>query len=462
MLRLIAVACLALTFAVPAAARAPQGVTPALAAAIDRQAQAVLAKTRVPSASIAVVKGGKIAYVRAYGAARLEPRLAATPATRYAIGSISKQFTASAILLLAEEGRLSLDDKVSKYVPGLTEGDRITVRQLLDMTAGYRDYWPQDYVPAEMNRPARSEHILGKWARIPLDYAPGTDWQYSNTGYVIAGMVAEKAAGMPLWRYLETRIFRPLKITTAYDYDAAPLLARDAGGYTRFALGPVRPAVKEGKGWLFGMGAIAMTAGDLARWDVAMIERRLLKPASYDAQQTDTVLTGDRTAGYGLGVSIGTGNGRRMISHGGAMSGYLAENRVYPDERAAIVVLTNGDFGSAQTAIADRIATLLFPDADETAAARSIFDGLRRGRIDRRKFTPNGSAYFTRQAVADFASSLGRLGAPESFVRASKRMRGGMTSEVYNIVYADGRRLRLVMRALPDGKVEQFMVSRVD
>jgi CubicO group peptidase (beta-lactamase class C family) len=445
----------------PAAARA-QPLPPDMAAAIDRQAAAVLAKTGVPSASIAVVRGGKIAYLKAYGSARLEPPIAATPATRYAIGSITKQFTATAILLLAEEGRLKLDDPVSKYVPGLTEGDKVTVRQVLDMTAGYRDYWPQDYVPAEMNRPAAADHILTKWARVPLDYAPGSDWQYSNTGYIVAGLIAEKAAGMPLWRVYQERLFRPLGITTAYDYDAAPLPAPDAAGYTRYALGPVRAAVKEGRGWIWAMGGIAMTAEDLARWDIGVIDRRLLKAASYDLQQTDTPLTGGRNAGYGLGVSVGTGHGRRMISHGGAMSGYLAENRVYPEDGVAIVVLTNGDFGSAQTQIADRIAGTLFPNADETGAARALFDELRAGRIDRSKFTDNGNGYFTDQAVADFASSLTPLGEPESFVRNSKRLRGGMTSEVYTVAYPDGRRLRIIMRAMPDGKVEQFMVSRID
>ena len=444
----------------PAAAHAE--LPAATAAAIDRQAEAVLAKTGVPSASIAVVKDGRIAYLKAYGSARLDPAVPATTKTRYAIGSITKQLTATVILLLAEEGRLKLDDPVSKYVPGLTEGDKVTVRQVLDMTAGYRDYWPQDYVPAEMTRPAAADYILTKWAKVPLDYAPGSDWQYSNTGYIIAGLIAEKASGMPLWRLYETRLFAPLGIRSAVDYDAAPLLAPDAAGYTRYALGPVRPVVKEGKGWVWAMGGVAMTAEDLARWDVGIIKRRLLKAESYDAQQTDVVLTGGRNAGYGLGVSVGVGQGRRMISHGGAMSGYLANNRVYPDDRAAIVVLTNGDFGSAQTAIADRIANIVFPDASDTAAARAIFDELRAGRIDRSKFTENGSAYFTEQAAADFASSLGALGEPESFVRNSKALRGGMTSEAYTVTYPDGRRLRIVMRALPDGKVEQFMVSRID
>jgi CubicO group peptidase (beta-lactamase class C family) len=460
MFKIFAALTVGLALVLPAGASA--ALPKATEAAIDAQAQAVLAKTGAPSASIAVVKDGRIAYLKAYGAARLQPRIPAQTSTRYAIGSISKQFTATAILMLAEEGKLKLDDPVGKYVPRLTDGDTITLRQVLDMTSGYRDYWPQDYAPAEMARPTTTSHIFDKWARIPLDYAPGSEWQYSNTGYIIAAAAVETAAGEPLMAYLERRIFRPLGMTSVYDYDAAALKAPDATGYTRYAIGPIRPAVKEGKGWLYGMGELAMSAEDLARWDEAMIGRRLMKPASYDAQQTDTPLTEGRAAGYGLGVFVGEGAGRRMISHGGAMSGYLAENRVYPDDGTAIVVLTNADFGSAQTAIADRIQTILFPGGDETARARAIFDGLRKGRIDRKEFTADGSAYFTPQAVADFAASLGPLGEPESFVRGSKRMRGGFTSEVYNIAYADGRKLRLVMRAQPDGKVEQFMVSRVD
>jgi D-alanyl-D-alanine carboxypeptidase len=461
MLRLLTAFCLAVTLAAPAFAKTA-GIPPELAAAIDRQAQAVLAKTGVPSASIAVVRDGKIAYAKAYGSARLDPPLPAQTSTRYPIGSISKQFTATAILMLAEQGKLSLDDPVGRFVPDLTEGGKVTIRQVLDMTAGYRDYWPQDYAPDEMTRPATADYILNKWARVPLDYAPGSDWQYSNTGYIIAGLIVEKASGVPLWQYLQTHIFQPLGMRTPYDYDAAAMRAPDAAGYIRYAVGPVRPAVKEGKGWLFGMGELAMTAEDLARWDIAVIDRRLLEPASYDAQQTDTRLTSGRNAGYGLGVSVETQGGRRVISHGGAMSGYLAQNLIYPDDRSAIVVLTNADFGSAQTAIAQRIANLIFPGSDDAAQARAVFDQLRAGRIDRTKFTPNGSAYFTDQAVADFASSLGPLGEPESFLRASVRMRGGMTVEVYNIAYADGRKLRLVMRALPDGKIEQYMVSRVD
>ncbi|HKD73360.1 MAG TPA: serine hydrolase domain-containing protein, partial [Candidatus Acidoferrum sp.] len=148
---------------------------------IDKAATEALSKTGVPSASIAVVKDGQIAYLHAYGNARLDPVIAAKPGMRYSVGSISKQFTATAMLLLQEQGKLSLDDKVAKFLPDLTRANEVSIRQLLSHTSGYQDYWPQDYVMPMMLQPVTAQKILDTWARKPLDFDPGTKWQYSNT-----------------------------------------------------------------------------------------------------------------------------------------------------------------------------------------------------------------------------------------------------------------------------------------
>src|SRR2546427_4417863 len=179
---------------------------------IDKLAREALAKTGAPSASVAVVANGQIAYVKAYGNARVEPRMPATPEMRYSIGSISKQFTATAILLLQEQGKLSLDDKVAKFIPNLTRSKEVTIRQLLSHTSGYQDYWPQDYVMPIMLQPVTKEKILDLWARKPLDFDPGTKWQYSNTNYVIAGVIVEKVARMPLLQFLREKVFVPLQM----------------------------------------------------------------------------------------------------------------------------------------------------------------------------------------------------------------------------------------------------------
>src|SRR5262245_40698458 len=154
-----------------------------LPANIDRIANDVLASSGVPSASVAAVSDGKIVYVPAYGKARLEPATAATPAMRYSIGSISKQLTAVAILLLAEDGKLTLDDPVGKYVPNLTRGDQVTLRQILSHTSGYPDYAPQDYMIPDWAKPISAEDLLDRWARKDLEFDPGTKWQYSNTNF---------------------------------------------------------------------------------------------------------------------------------------------------------------------------------------------------------------------------------------------------------------------------------------
>src|SRR5207244_9404181 len=247
----------------------------------DKVTTDTLAKTGVPSASIAIVKDGQIVYVKAYGDARLEPRTPATPEMRYSIGSISKQFTATASLLLQEQGKLSLDDKVAKFIPDLTRANEVTIRQLLSHTSGYQDYWPQDYVMPMMLEPVTAQKILDLWARKPLDFDPGTKWQYSNTNYVIAGVIVEKAAGKPLLEFLREKVFTPLGMKSVLNIDQEKLTSSDPTGYLRYALGPPRLAPKEGKGWLFAAGELAMTAEDLARWDISSIDQKLLKPASY-------------------------------------------------------------------------------------------------------------------------------------------------------------------------------------
>src|SRR5262249_9485576 len=177
-----------------------------------------------------------------------------------------------------------------------------------------------------------------------------------------------------------------------------------------------------------------------AKWDIATIDQTILKPASYRQMQTEMLLKNGVGTRYGLGVSITTSNGRRVISHGGEVSGFTAQNSIYPDDRAAIVVLTNLDATGASSEIAGRIATALFAATDtateKAAQARQILEGLQHGRLDRALFTSNAVAYFTDLALADFASSLGPLGAPQEFAQTSQGLRGGMTLRRFRIRFA--------------------------
>jgi len=433
---------------------------------IDDLASSTLAKTGVPSASVAVVMDGKLAYLRAYGNARLDPPAPAETRMRYSIGSISKQFTASAILLLQEQGKLSLDDPAGKFVPGLTRGNEVTIRQLLSHTSGYQDYWPQDYVMPGMLLPVTAQKILDGWARKPLDFEPGTKWEYSNTNYVIAGLIVEKVSGSPLLQFLQKNVFQPLDMKSVSDTDKAKLGDTDPAGYQRFALGPPRPAPKEGSGWLFAAGELAMTAEDLAKWDISILHQSLLKPASYREFEKEIVLQNGLGTMYGLGVDVRSMLGKRSLAHGGEVSGFTSQNLLFPDEGAAIVVLTNQDSTPAPEAIAAAIAPLLLAKSDaatpeKLAQARKIFDGLQHGAIDRSLFTDNANFYFQEQALKDFAASLGPLGTPTEFVQISQRQRGGMKLRVYRIQFPNAN-LRAWTYEMPDGKLEQYQIAVQD
>jgi D-alanyl-D-alanine carboxypeptidase len=460
-----AVAVVSLAMALPVAAQ--NTLEAGIAGRVDDAVQSVLARSGAPSASIAIVQNGAVVYAKAYGAARVgPPEVAATPAMRYSIGSISKQFTSVALLLLAEDGRLSLDDRVSKWFPDLTRARDITVRQLLSMTSGYQDYWPQDYVMPEMLEDVTPGGIMRRWAQKPLDFEPGTRWQYSNTNYVIAGQIAEKVAGRPLLAFLRERVFTPLRMTSVVDTDHSALGPEDPMRYRRFALGPPREAPKEGKGWMSAAGELAMTATDLARWNMAMMSRAILKPASYRELERETLLADGAPTAYGLGVNVAMAAGRRQISHGGEVSGFTARNEVYPDEKVAIVVLVNLDASPASAQIANRVATLLFSSgASDTQRAveqaRAIFAGLQKGEVDRSLFTSNMNAYFTSEALADFASSLGPLGPATSVTQTGQALRGGMVFRRFAIS-AGGRNLGVTAFVLPDGKIEQFLIAPAD
>ena len=455
-------ALIAVALALPAAA---QPITAAEQARIDALVTKTLADTGVPSASIALVRDGRIVLAKAYGIAS-STLGAARPDLPYQIASNSKQFTAMALLLLEDEGKLDLDDKVAKWVPGISGGDRIALRQLLSHTAGLQDYWPQDYPFAAMKTATAPQGIVDRWAKKPLDYAPGTRWQYSNTGYVVAGLVAEKAAGEPLMAYLQRRVFAPLGMRPVnIDDSFAPAFP---AGYTRYALGPVRVAAPPARGWLYAAGELSMTATDLAKWNIARLDRSLLPSEDWTEQEAAVPLADGSTNGYGLGVSTGTVSGRRFINHGGASVGFLSQNTVYPDDRAAITVLTNGEYSSAIDTLTAGLAGIILPPAptavttepDRSGEARALYDSLRGGRLDRSLLTANANGYFTPVALADYRSSLTALGPPTSFVAVgTPRLRGGFVNRNYRIV-AGGRTLRLITYAEPGaaGRWEQYIV----
>jgi D-alanyl-D-alanine carboxypeptidase len=454
---------IALTWPVPLCVRAQ--LPPSTASRIDAIAAQALAESGAPSVSIAVIKDGNVVLVKAYGNARLDPTVPARPEMRYSIGSVSKQFMAASILLLTQDGKLALDDRVSRFLPTLTRATDITIRQLLSHTSGYQDYYPLDYVAPFMLQPVTADGILDRWARKALDFEPGTAWQYSNTNYVVAGRIVEKVTGMPLMAFLEARIFGPLGMQSPIDLDQQPLTDSDPKGYTRFGLGPARPVPPEARGWLFAAGELAMTARDLATWDLSLMAGKLLKPASLNEMITPVRLKNGAPTNYALGLGVSDANGHPRLQHGGAVSGFVSSNTVWLDQGAAVVVFANLDGSSAPGSITPQIAPLLLVEKQDPQAApqldqaRQIFSQLQDGTIDRSLLTSDADYYFSSQVLADAAASLKPLGAPSSFEQTAMGLRGGMTYRRFQIRFPSGKSLGLTTFSTADGKFDQYLIQ---
>ena len=436
-----------------------------MASRIDGVVTQAVADGAAPSASIAVVRDNRVAYVKTYGNARLEPLTPARPDMRYCIGSVSKQFLAGSILLLVQDGKLSLDDRVARYLASLTRAGDITIRQLLSHTSGYQDYYPLDYVAPFMLVPVTADGILDRWARKPLDFEPGTEWQYSNTNYVAAGRIVEQVTGTSLMAFLKDRIFGPLGMQSPIDLDQQPLAGSDASGYTRFGLGPARAAPVEARGWLFAAGELAMTARDLALWDISLMEGKLLTLASLQAMISPVVLKNGAPTGYALGVGVSDANGHPLVQHGGAVSGFVSRNTVWLDQGVAVVVFCNLDGSDLPASITRQIGPLLLVEKQDPQAAqqleqaRRLFSQLQEGKIDRSVLTSDADFYFTSQVLADAAASLKPLGLPHSFTQASFGFRGGMTFRRFDIKFDTGKSLALTTFSTADGKFAQYLIQ---
>jgi D-alanyl-D-alanine carboxypeptidase len=298
--------------AVMASGAAVQMCAQELDAATKQKADEVVAhimqQTGVPGVQLGVVRGDKVVYEVARGEARTtENGKAAIPATLQMsspIGSISKQFTVACILLLQERGKLNLDDPVSTWFPELTRSNEITIRMLLTHTSGYRDFAPQDYTIPEWLQPAHPIDIVHHWAELPLDFDPMTKMQYSNTNYVLVGLIVEKVTGETFPQFLRESVLQPLKLPDVLDLDTDRAEVEPTG-YRRNALGPPRPALAEAPGWYTAAGTLVMPVSTLMQWDLSLLNKALLKPESYAVMEKEQRLKDGGPTNSGLGLLRG-------------------------------------------------------------------------------------------------------------------------------------------------------------
>ncbi|HVE32992.1 MAG TPA: serine hydrolase domain-containing protein [Gemmatimonadaceae bacterium] len=416
--------------------------------------------------SVGVMENGKVILAKGYGVRDIASKAAVTPSTMFAIGSVTKQFTCSAMLMLAEQHKLSLKDPVSKYFPNLTRAKDITLIDLGGHLSGYRDYYPLDFVDQEMQKPQTVDAIITEYATRPLDFEPRSRYSYSNTGFLILGRVIEKVSGQPFGSVLSTRIFQPLNLSrTAYEPKMSG--ADMARGYTSFALADPFPADPEAAGWAGPAGAIWSTPTDLLAWDRSLLDRKLLSDSSYKVLTTPQRLTDGRSSGYGCGEGVNDRGLGVVLSHGGAVSGFVAQNTVIPSTRSAVVVLSNSDFSPIGALNQELVAKVMpkSPDVPTVAglsaidAAKKFLTELERGQVDRASLGEDFSVFLTRQKIDAGKRALNAMG-PISNVRiAGVGERGGM--EVATVLFDVGKTAsRGLLYRTPDGKVQEFLFSR--
>jgi D-alanyl-D-alanine carboxypeptidase len=314
-----------------------------LASEVGRIAQAYEALGRF-SGSVLVARGGREVFARGYGQADRAGGVAATPDTRFDIGSLSKQFTAAAILRLESEGRLSVHDPVSRWVPEYPRpaGDQITLHHLLTHTAGLPSLWRRgklEHVTEDCS-PRTIDELIAFSKDLPLDFAPGTEHRYSNSGYMLLAAVVQRAAGMPFDDYLRTALFAPAGLRATgrvLPGEAAPAVAV---GYTGYAP-DVRPRGCVHPSWHTGEGGLHSTTRDLLRWDQALAAGRILPPAQLAKFYAPHVQTGRAGRAYAYGWGRFEVHGRPVIHHNGGTTGFIAEFMRFPDDDLLVVVLTN-------------------------------------------------------------------------------------------------------------------------
>lgn len=384
---------------------------------VDEFIRVEMERQKIPGVSIAVVKDGKPLIVKGYGFSNVEHQVAVKPETIFQSGSVGKQFTAMAVMLLVDEGKISLDEKISKYLGEVPESWRnITVRHLLTHTGGLTDY-TQDF---NLWQDYTEEELLKKAQGVPTAFAPGEKWQYSNLGYLTLGVLIHKVSGKFYGDLLQERVFKPLGMTTARVISEADIIPNRAMGY-RLENGELKHQT-----WVAPQfnttadGALYLTALDMIKWDDALTKGKLLKKESYEQMWTPVKLNNGQTSPYGFGWALGNVNGHKSIEHGGAWQGFKAFILRYPGDKLTVIVFANliqTNEGRIARGIAALCEPSLIPKPIEdpepraTALVRGQLVKLAEGKPDLDLYTPEMQKLISgpQDRFTAFIKSLGEI-----------------------------------------------------
>lgn len=317
-----------------------------------------------PGAAVVIVKNGEIIFEGGYGLANVEHGIANTPDTIFRIGSVTKQFTAAAIMLLQQRGELSVDDPTSKYLPDYpTHGHRITIYHLLNHTSGIKSYTG---IPGYMDQGVRPDlttaELVDVFANLPMEFAPGDAWNYNNSGYVLLGAIIEEVSGQSYAEFIADNITVPLGLDHTL-YGGLQIVPNRAAGYDTDSDGNLVNAGFISMTQPHAAGALLSTTGDLVKWHQALTGGEFIHDSSYEAMTTPAGLNDGGSYPYGFGLGVGQLRERRMIAHGGGIHGFSCYSLWLPDEDIYIAVLTNGaPDGPGPTTVAKMIAAMTIGD----------------------------------------------------------------------------------------------------
>ncbi|HUR94416.1 MAG TPA: serine hydrolase domain-containing protein [Gemmatimonadales bacterium] len=313
----------------------------ALIRSIDSVARAALRAGPIAGMSVALVRGSDVLLAKGYGYADLENSVPATQHTVYRIASITKQFTAAAILQLAEQGQLNLDDDIRRYLPSYdTQSYTITIRQLLNHTSGIRSFTELPAFQARDRLDLPAESLLAIFQHEPLDFPPGAGFRYNNSAFYLLGLIIERVSRQPYGEYLRGHVLAPLGLRETYSCRDAPIIRHRARGY-RLSGGKLQNAQYLSMEPPTAGGSLCSTVLDLVTWTRALAEGRLITHASYLQMTTPGTLPDGITLGYGHGLFVSTLGGHREIVHGGDINGFSAYKAYYPDDSLTLVILSN-------------------------------------------------------------------------------------------------------------------------
>jgi CubicO group peptidase (beta-lactamase class C family) len=396
--------------------------SPARADTIDDYVARQMQTLRLPGLALAVVRGGKVVTLRSYGKANLETDVPVTRDTVFELGSLTKQFTAVAVMMLAEDGRLRLDDGIAAHLPEVPEAWRaITIRHLLTHSSGLQDYLTIPGLPEQSHTLGHREMTRLFALRITREFRAGDTWAYSNTGYLLLGDVIERASGQSYWEFLRARVFVPAGMQATRSSEPRAVIRGRAAGYGwNNGAFENRPSLSENA---YAAGAIVSTITDMTKWAMALQAGALISKASRDQIWTPvTVALGPLPPfSYGFGWVVDQEFGRRVVLHSGGTPGFSSAIRHYPDEALTVIVLANhGDriidqvpleiAGMVLPAVARREGP--DPDAGLSARLAEALRGVIAGKANPRDFMPAMQAFLstaTARGLGEWIASHGPL-----------------------------------------------------